>query len=441
MRRGVKNEIISILDTIDKANRSIKSLIEKEDYNSLQVIAESCQNAAIMAGEAIENSEGDEAVAAVKPLEGYCEYLYQLLIGETKDSSKLYEYISDCRKEINKIEIKKEVVFFPYKASMWDSLESMWEKEKEDKEAEVLVVPIPYYDKNPDGTVKEEHYEINEYPDYVDVIDYRNYDIEKNRPDKVYIHNPYDECNYVTTVHPGFYSSRIKNYTDELVYIPYFVLSEPNVDDERNLEGMEHFVLVPGVINADTVIVQSENMRQAYIKILCKNIDQKVISRHDWQKKILGTGSPKFDKVLNTVVNDEDIPEEWKKIIFKKDGTRKKIILYNNSVTTLLDKSDEAIGKIKRVLETFYENKENVVLLWRPHPLIKATIESMRPALRDDYNNVVEEFRNAGWGIYDDTADLNRAIALSDAYYGDASSLVQLYQKVKKPIMIQNVQI
>lgn len=43
--------------------------------------------------------------------------------------------------------------------------------------------------------------------------------------------------------------------------------------------------------------------------------------------------------------------------------------------------------------------------------------------------------------IYDDSADLHRAIALSDAYYGDYSSLVALYKATNKPLMLQNIQI
>ena len=46
-----------------------------------------------------------------------------------------------------------------------------------------------------------------------------------------------------------------------------------------------------------------------------------------------------------------------------------------------------------------------------------------------------------GWGIYDDTPDIDRAIALSDAYYGDMSSVVELYKVTGKPIMIQNLEI
>ena len=51
----------------------------------------------------------------------------------------------------------------------------------------------------------------------------------------------------------------------------------------------------------------------------------------------------------------------------------------------------------------------------------------------------MEEYQREGWGIYDNTAELDRAIAMSDGYYGDRSSLVQLCQKAGKTIMIQNV--
>ena len=47
--------------------------------------------------------------------------------------------------------IRREVVFLPYKASMWDSLESVWKRYEDDPLVDAYVIPIPYYDKNPDG--------------------------------------------------------------------------------------------------------------------------------------------------------------------------------------------------------------------------------------------------------------------------------------------------
>ena len=78
-------------------------------------------------------------------------------------------------------------------------------------------------------------------------------------------------------------------------------------------------------------------------------------------------------------------------------------------------------------------------MLWRPHPLIQATIKSMRPQLWREYSEIVREYRAGGWGIYDDTPDMNRAVAVSDAYYGDQSSIVQLYERTGKIIKFQNV--
>ena len=148
-----------------------------------------------------------------------------------------------------------------------------------------------------------------------------------------------------------------------------------------------------------------------------------------------------MDKVLESSREAWEVPREWRQILEKPDGSRKKVILYNTSVTALLNQGENMIKKMHSVFDTFKENVEDVALLWRPHPLMKATIESMRPQLWMDYEKLEEQYREEGWGIYDDTVELNRAIALCDAYYGDGSSLVQLCQKAGKPVMIQNVEI
>ena len=65
------------------------------------------------------------------------------------------------------------------------------------------------------------------------------------------------------------------------------------------------------------------------------------------------------------------------------------------------------------------------------------TIRSMRPRLLERYRKIERTYQEEAWGIYDNTTDLDRAIALSDAYYGDASSVAQLFEAAGKPVMIQ----
>ena len=49
------------------------------------------------------------------------------------------------------METISKVAFMPYKASMWDSLESIWMAADKDKRCETAVVPLTYYELGSDG--------------------------------------------------------------------------------------------------------------------------------------------------------------------------------------------------------------------------------------------------------------------------------------------------
>jgi hypothetical protein len=175
----------------------------------------------------------------------------------------------------------------------------------------------------------------------VPITHYDAYNLETRHPDAIYIHNPYDDCNYLTSVDPRFYSKELRNYTDCLVYIPYFVLEEPNPNDPRVVESISGFATQPAVINAHKVIVQSEAMREVYIKALLEKYGDIPKYRKFFESKISGEGSPKFDKVCNTTKADIEIPDEWLKIVQKEDGSYKKVVLYNISGASILQYSEK----------------------------------------------------------------------------------------------------
>ncbi len=363
-----------------------------------------------------------EAGKDVEEIVTLCKELLEHIVTET------------CKEE----HFKKEIVFLPYKASMWDSMESVWQAAIDDQEHTIpYVVAIPYCDKDAEGRVREWHCEGTELPQYVPVMDYRNVDLATMHPDVIVIQNPYDDYNTVTSVDTKYYSRYLKEYTDKLVYIPYFVLEEPDLDDEEALEDIADFLFHgEAVRNANLTIVQSENMREAYIRLLVKYSNK---DRAFWQKRILGLGSPKIDKVLSTRREDVPLPESWRRIIERSDGTRKKVILYNVSLTSLLEYEEKLFDKMDWAFQIFSEQQGKAVLLWRPHPLFEATIKSQVPELWNRYRKMVEQYRDEGWGIYDDSPDLHRAIAVSDGYYGELSSLVKLFQSIKKPILLQHI--
>ena len=448
-----KKDLLKAVDALIKTNDAI-GRSNPSGEPELPSLLMQCQETAIQIGTFLETLEGEYGTL-VRRLEDYCELVYRMSrnisheqspVVREKEHRKQWKKVRGILAEVRNViayempEDRREVVFLPYKASMWDSLESVWEAAEADENTDAYVIPIPYYDKNPDESFREEHYEGDLFPDYVPITRYDEYDFQRRRPDAIFIHNPYDDCNIVTSVHPFFYSENLKEYTEKLVYIPYFVLDEVDPDNDKQVEGIKHLVIQPALFHSDKVVVQSEAMKKAYIRILLKQADQPSGEiREYWEEKILGLGSPKVDKVLNTRKDKLEIPEEWKEMTEKPEGGRKKVVFYNTSVGALLRYDGQYLEKMKEVFDFFYQKKEEITLLWRPHPLIEATIQTMRPQLWEEYRVLRDNYRQGNWGIYDDTPDMNQGIALSNIYYGDRSSIVELYKKMGKLAVIQRV--
>lgn len=430
MSRTVRKKLFSMVDLQEEIYGAVKKGLKegKGSRENLTGFLADAQTEAINIGNTVESLCG-EGTSTVSELEDYCETLYQIaLVVDSLDAEddllkQMEEHLQRLRHFLDQdVPDKKEVVFLPYKASMWDCLESVWMAAKKDRDADVYVIPIPYYDKNPDGTFREEHYEGECFPDDVEITYYEDYDFELRQPDMVFIHNPYDDGNYVTSVHPFYYSKNLKRFTEKLVYIPYFIWDGKQVAD--------HVTMVKVLLYADYIILQNEREKEEYIRQF-----ETIFPGFDLAKKLLPLGSPKVDKVCSLNRGSVEIPEEWKK---KAEG--KAVVLYNTSVNSLLQGNEPYLEKLCEVISMF-SGREDVILLWRPHPLIEATLLSTRSELYAKYMEIKEQFIKEDKGIFDDTPDMYPAIGLSDAYYGDWSSLVWLYKETGKPIMIQNIEI
>ena len=430
MRKAQKQEILGLIDNLYQVQEEIKKALEQNNLILAQDMISGAQESAILLGEKIEKTEGEVNAAGphrtVTCIEEYCELLFRVFEDINKNTVNVSKVQKLLRKQLIKIEnsakndiaVRKEIVFFPYKASMWDSLESVWMAAGEDENCDAYVVPIPYYDKNPDGTLGEMHYDIDNYPDYVPVVSYKDYLIEERKPDVIFIHNPYDGYNRITSVPPQFFSKELKRHTDKLVYIPYFVSGDT---------VPRHFCVLPGTMYADFVIVENETVRKIYVEEY-----EKATGKKGTGDKFIALGSPKFDRVARLSREDFVLPDEWRNLI-----KNRKVILYNTSVQNLLDYTEKVIKKIKNTIDII-SKRDDVVLWWRPHPLTEYTLKSMKTDYFDQYMKIVEYYKKSGIGIYDDTADLERAISFSDAYYGDGGSVRVLYEKTGKPVMIQN---
>ena len=390
-----------------------------------------CQSGAYSIGEYIEQVKG-EGTQTVSLLEEYCDILFNASYGDSNKKTleeQLSQIIRAAEKELKPT--RTEMVFLSYKSSMSDSIESIYTAAKDDPNCDTFWIPIPYYELNSDGTFGIMHYEGQDcYKPSIICTDWREYDIEENHPDVIFTFAPYDNLGHATSVHPNYYCKRLRELTDMLVYIPYFVTGD---------EIGEPFTKCPGVMFSHLVILQSKAVRKCYIRDY-KELIKIGYSEEEYgapDKKFVALGSPKFDAVINAKTNDFILPAEWSKLIEKPDGTHKKTVLYNTSITPSLNKSSLYLEKLQYVLDSF-SKRDDIVLWWRPHPLAETALASVYPELAKVYEQIINKFKHENRGIYDNTPDLHRAIARSDAYYGDGGSLTFMYGVTGKPLMAGN---
>lgn len=449
----LQQRVLDFVPLFCEAHAEIRNGISKGEFSvALELLGE-CQNVAIQIGSLVEKEKG-EGTKTVAMLENYCETLFcasQKLVEESQPEEsghfdtfyceweKFEQEFSELVK--HELQMRKEIVFIPYKVSYWGTMASLWREAMQDEEVDVYVIPAPYYYKDELGNIKKEpHYECAGYPEEVAVTSYEEYNFQVHHPDVIVTQCPYDEYNYAMTLHPFFYAVNLKKYTDKLVYIPPFVMDEIAQEDERAKKMLKYFCNMPGVVHADCVIVQSEQMKERYVELLTQFAGED--TRTVWENKIWGTGSPVQDVWIDgQEVLEKDnpaLPEAWMRVLRSPDGRGKKIVLYSTSASALLMHGQKMVDKIRAVLQSFFVNREQVALIWRPDPKVKKVIRKKNPGLWQSYRDLLQKYREEGWGIVDDSDQPDLSVSLCDACYGDGGSVMHTCRVQGKFVMLQD---
>lgn len=416
MRAFLKKNILEIFSTIYEAHQDIKGFINDKRLDNARAILIDCQDTIEQICAVIEDSE-ENAVITIDFISEYYDVVYDVAmnLSAKSDGEKEKNCLDNALLKVensvkNDIKVKYEIVFMPYKASMWDSLESIWLAVKNDSDCDAYVVAVPYYDRSSNDLETSFHYEGNDFPDYVPITNYQAYNLEKRRPDVIYIHNPYDEHNYVTSIDPNFYSKELKKYTDFLVYVPYFVAG-------YYANKKSALMNIPMCINnIDLFVLQSEGQKKAL------EINESL------NEKMVVLGSPKIDRIINNFY-DVEIPVE---LINRING--RKVIVVNSSISRILN-DDNWTSKMYQLIEVF-KNRPELFMIWRPHPLLLSTINAMRPEKKEEMKKIINSIDKMSNAFIDNFPSFDISVSVSDGLISDYSSLVLQYTATGKPVLL-----
>lgn len=294
------------------------------------------------------------------------------------------------------------IAFLPYKRSMWNSMSSVYE-ECLASGIDAHCMPIEYACMKQN---KEIDYITTDYYLFGEIAE----PIEKlEQVDYIAIQYQYQDQNRVTNMLPKYFTKALKErYNCKIIFLPYGIGM-----------GQKHFAIQPGCRDVDYAFLEDEDNMERFIA------GWKYLGI-DFAGRCWAFGSPKFDVVRDL---QKIVPPEWKHDI--KDRT---VVLIINSLAPFLSNPFERMDMYEYFVRK--ELDEGHTVIFRPHPLLRTTIRSMRPDTEKRYRELIELFESMRFVIVDESEYLERAIAASDRLISDISSVMVMWQETGKPYKI-----
>jgi len=433
--------------------KQISQLLGQIKKTQLEGQYAACQEASLFLCDFIDDNAG-EGTQTARMLVEYCELLFRAHNGENV-KSLLKKRIVDIENSVNKelIATKLEMAFITYRAAQSDAIESIYFAAKEDPDCNAYWIPVPYYEyeeeewdgKSKDRKRTRELFEGAEYySEKFECIDYKEYDIKARKPDAAFSFALWDETSYMMEVHPDYLFKNLQNNAGVSVAVPYYLLDDYASDADKTDEeliaimkkvhknsGMHYRKLAvrPGYVYSDKVIMPTETANRRYKLSFKGNV--KGFGKAD--EKYVAMGSPKIEKIVKATREDYPLPQEWLEMIGDK-----KVILCSHTVGDISGRGMQIIKKMTEMFEMFAE-RDDVVLWWRPHPLIETSLRAKDPMLAENYRQTIDAYKRLGIGIFDDTTEYHRSLAWADAYYGSYGTLPKSFPFIGRPAMLQNV--
>ena len=135
---------------------------------------------------------------------------------------------------------------------------------------------------------------------------------------------------------------------------------------------------------------------------------------------------------------ERTIPESWQLRKTREDGSEKKLMVYQVTISFLLENKEEALKKIRDNLALMREHADRILLVFSPHENCEQ-LERIDPEMHEKFQAIVAAYKEQDFGIYDGEHVSEELPECFDAYYGDASVLAHHCRNAKVPVMLEAI--
>ena len=446
-KKGNANDSIKTISSecvvqMEEMNSQLVKSIRDVDVDDVLTLLPDCQQLSVDLGTLIEETKGTDRECCkfvVEYIQAYCDTLYEIYLiftGEDVEAAGVDNHIIALENSFSgmveavrkKIIERREILFLPIGPEEWDGFKDFYNTAVADNDQDVYVVPLPLLFKDAYGCVNASDEDImkatklQDYPADLKLTLWTDYDLSLHSPDVIYIQNPYDGENPCLTVPAQYYAENVRNYTKKLVYVPAFKVDEFSKDDYNDMYNMKHYVTAPGVIFADDVIVQSDNMKCLYVDRLTEFSGKS--TRDLWNEKI------------KTNLEDGSGLSRKSETMESSEGMVK--VIYCIGLNELFENKEKLVDNVKERLEILKETGDSIQASLCMYPADINEWETVDKTITGKLFSIIDEYRSCSWfkELKYDNSMSPMITNEYDAYYGSPSPMVPLFVHEEKPVMI-----
>lgn len=282
----------------------------------------------------------------------------------------------------------------------WNVIHSVVDEYKMRINVDLKVITFFDFDKKIEKILKDEH---------VNFCHLNEWDIENDMSDILFF--------IATNVIWGYKEELLKNLrlnSKCLVFLPICVILN-EYDSKDRLVSKVRWLDEIGVDYIFVDRILAEVYSELKKDVLCK---------------IVETGNPKYDQIFHKLQTKREIPVEWKKIKGKKIF----LWLVDHDWNMGFNVSFDIYAK---TIFQYFEKRDDVALIFRPHPVFVSDIVKFGIWNKDDANKLRGYIDKSDSIIWDDLPDYSLSYNISDAMMMEVGSGVTISALcTRKPIAI-----
>lgn len=323
-----------------------------------------------------------------------------------RDSINIKNYKDMSQKTLTELadgyEKRLKVVFFAQEVSVWPSFESIYVSMVKDERFSVELVYIPFF--HPNSMSDDSEYIYYRDTLRLDIYRHDEYDLSKSSPDVAFFLKPYD------LIPKQYQIKDVDKVVRRIVYIRYgFEIANWNIKYHFQTL-LQH--------KAWRFIVYGEPILSLAKKYGYRNAEN-----------VVAWGHPRAD-YYNLYNKNIDIQSS---LIKKING--RKVILWNTQHTVQDGVGGGTFFKWKEEIFKYFEEQNDIFLLWRPHPLMFGALINEGYISANELEIWIKNINEKDNIFIDRTLDYRNSFYLSDAIVTDGTAFLIEYLYTNKPII------